>query len=190
MGVFDGLLNMMQLGADEDDDEMNRGYEESRPNVSRRSPANTAGAAAGGSKEQASSRVEDKRAENVTNIRTVKEQPPKAVSSRSPVAKRRDNNVGGNMQVCVIKPSNFEDSREITDTLLEGKPIFLNMEGLDIDIAQRIIDFASGSCYALAGNLQKVSNYIFLLTPSNVEISGDLAELLDTYHVGGIKTDF
>ena len=54
----------------------------------------------------------------------------------------------------------------------------LNFEGLDVDVAQRIIDFISGSCFAIDGNLQKVSNYIFLVTPKNVEISGDLQELL------------
>ena len=45
-------------------------------------------------------------------------------------------------------------------------------EGLDVEIAQRIIDFTSGSCYAIGGNLQKVSNYIFIVTPKSVDISG------------------
>lgn len=83
-----------------------------------------------------------------------------------------------NMQVCVIKPANVEDAREITDTLLEGKSVILNLEGLHVDLAQRIIDFASGSCYSINGNLQKVSSYIFIITPEAVEISGDFQELL------------
>ena len=65
------------------------------------------------------------------------------------------------MEVCVIKPRSMEDTREITDTLLANCTVVLNMEGLDVDIAQRIIDFSSGSCYAIDGNLQKVSNFIF-----------------------------
>ena len=52
------------------------------------------------------------------------------------------------------------------------------MEGLDVDVAQRIIDFTSGSCYAISGNLQKISHYIFIITPASVDISGDFQEIL------------
>ena len=82
------------------------------------------------------------------------------------------------MEVCVIKPNNMEDTREITETLLSNRTVVLNMEGLDMDIAQRIIDFASGSCFAINGNLQKIANYIFIITPATVDISGDFQNLL------------
>ena len=82
------------------------------------------------------------------------------------------------MEVCVIKPTSFEDAREITDTLLSGRSFILNLEGLNVEIAQRIIDFSSGSCYSMNGNLQKVSSYIFIITPETVEISGDFQELI------------
>ena len=72
----------------------------------------------------------------------------------------------------------MEDAREITETLLANCTVVLNMEGLDLDLAQRIIDFTSGSCYAIGGNLQKVSNYIFIVTPKSVDISGDFQEIL------------
>lgn len=85
---------------------------------------------------------------------------------------------GRNMEVCVIKPTSFEDAREITENLLDGRSVILNLEGLNVEIAQRIIDFASGSCYSINGNLQKVSNYIFIITPDTVEISGDFQELV------------
>lgn len=84
------------------------------------------------------------------------------------------------MEVCVVKPTSVEDSREITETLLSGRTVILNLEGLDLEIAQRIIDFTSGATYAIDGNLQKISNYIFLVTPTNVDISGDLQDLLNT----------
>jgi cell division inhibitor SepF len=89
---------------------------------------------------------------------------------------RRSNGTG--MEVCVIKPSNIEDAREITETLLANRAVVLNLEGLDVEIAQRIIDFASGSTYAISGNLQKISNYIFIITPASVDISGDFQEIL------------
>ena len=82
------------------------------------------------------------------------------------------------MEVCVIKPTNVDDSREITETLLSGRTVILNLEGLDLEAAQRIIDFTSGATFAIDGNLQKISNYIFLITPTTVDISGDLQDLL------------
>ena len=85
---------------------------------------------------------------------------------------------GGNMEVCVVKPSSVDDSREITETLLSGRTVILNLEGMDLELAQRIIDFISGATFAINGNLQKISNYIFLVTPTNVDISGDLQDLL------------
>ena len=66
---------------------------------------------------------------------------------------------GNGMEVCVIKPTNVEDAREITETLLLNRTVVLNVEGLDVDIAQRIIDFTSGSCFAINGNLQKTDYY-------------------------------
>ncbi|MEG0792898.1 MAG: cell division protein SepF, partial [Lachnospiraceae bacterium] len=75
------------------------------------------------------------------------------------------------MEVCVIKPTSVDDSREITETLLSSRTVILNLEGLDLEIAQRIIDFISGAAFAINGNLQKISNYIFLVTPTNVDIS-------------------
>lgn len=82
------------------------------------------------------------------------------------------------MEVCVIKPASMEDTREIADTLLAGCTVVLNLEGIDVDIAQRIIDFCCGACYCMSGSLQKVSSYIFILTPSSVEISGDIQDIL------------
>lgn len=82
------------------------------------------------------------------------------------------------MEVCVIKPTSVEDAREITETLLANRTVVLNLEGLDVDIAQRIIDFTSGSTFAISGNLQKISHYIFIITPRSVDISGDFQEIL------------
>ena len=83
------------------------------------------------------------------------------------------------MEVCVIKPTSVEDAREITETLLKNKTVILNLEGLEVEIAQRIIDFTSGSCYAIYGNLQKISHYIFIITPASVDISGDFQSILN-----------
>ena len=93
-----------------------------------------------------------------------------------------------NMEVCVIKPTTIEDEIEIADTLLSGRTVLINMEGLNVEIAQRIIDFTSGATYAMHGSLQKVSNYIFLATPNGVDISGDIQNLVDAFDTRGSFT--
>ena len=82
------------------------------------------------------------------------------------------------MEICAIKPTSMEDTREVTDTLLKNRTVVLNLEGIDVDVAQRIVDFVSGSCYAIKGNLQKISRYIFIITPASVDISGDFQEMI------------
>ena len=52
----------------------------------------------------------------------------------------------------LLKPTSVEDAREITETLLSGRTVILNLEGLDLEVAQRIIDFTSGATYAISGN--------------------------------------
>lgn len=94
------------------------------------------------------------------------------------------------MEVCVIRPTRIEDEREIAETLMGGRTVVLNVEGLAVDIAQRIIDFISGSCFALGGNLQKITNYIFIVTPSSVDISGDIQGFMDGYDAGAFKSEF
>ncbi len=107
------------------------------------------------------------------------DEPPKAkpVAKVTPMKQQPKKGVSG-MEVCVIKPTTVDEAREITDTLLANRTVVLNMEGLDVDVAQRIIDFTSGSCYAMSGNLQKISHYIFIITPESVDISGDFQDYL------------
>ena len=81
------------------------------------------------------------------------------------------------MEVTMIKPTSMDDSRDICDYLLSGKAVVLNMEGIHMETAQRIIDFTSGSCFAISGNLQKISHYIFIITPASVDISGDFQDI-------------
>ena len=83
------------------------------------------------------------------------------------------------MEVIVIRPTTMEDTREIADTLMNNSTVVLNLEGLDVYLAQRIIDFTCGSCYSLNGSLQKISAYIYILTPAGVDISGDFQEILN-----------
>lgn len=81
------------------------------------------------------------------------------------------------MEVNIIKPNTFEDSQNICNTLLSGRPVVVNLEGFDPDDAQRIMDFISGCIYAIKGQYHQISKYIFIFTPENVDISGDSLSL-------------
>lgn len=190
MGVLDKFLNAMKMnddeGFDEDylDDEYDDydDYEEERPkkriiNKSYEDDYEEA------PQEQPAAPADRTKARPKT--KTTRNSSTKI----SPIRPKR--NGGAGMEVCVIKPKSMEDAREITETLLEECTVVLNMEGLDLDIAQRIIDFASGSCYAIHGNLQKISNYIFIITPESVDISGDFQEILSgAFEVPSFGTRF
>ena len=93
----------------------------------------------------------------------------------------RSTSAKNGFEVVVIHPQSMEDGNEITDTLLSGRAVVLNLEGINPEVAQRIIDYSAGSCYAMRGNLQKISNYIFLVAPSGVDISGDFQGALGSH---------
>ncbi len=82
------------------------------------------------------------------------------------------------LEVCMIRPKSVEEGREICETLLSGRAVVINLEGINMDVAQRIVDFTSGACYAINGNLQNISSYIFIVTPVNVELSGDFQDIV------------
>ena len=107
------------------------------------------------------------------------EEPPVKRSFTSKPQQKGKKNMSNGMEVCVIKPTGVDDSREIIDTLLSNRTVLLNMDGLDVDIAQRILDYASGATYAIDGNLQKISHYIFIITPASVDVSGDFSTVLN-----------
>ena len=167
--VFDKFLGAMKLVDDDGDeedffDDEDEGFEDEKTSKK---------------KNKAAYEDDDYEDEEDTYIPPKKEEKIFRSSSKSKSNKVVPIRQGGkNMEVCVIKPTSFEDAREITDTLLSGRSVILNLEGLNVEIAQRIIDFSSGSCYSMNGNLQKVSSYIFIITPETVEISGDFQELI------------
>ena len=79
------------------------------------------------------------------------------------------------IQMVISQPTTFEQADEICSLLKEKKSIVLNLEYVNKDVARRIVDFISGGVYALDGYIQKVSNSIFLVAPSNYEITNEMA---------------
>ncbi|HET9728085.1 MAG TPA: cell division protein SepF [Acidimicrobiia bacterium] len=81
-------------------------------------------------------------------------------------------------RVYVMEPHGFNDAQEVGDRLKSGQPVILNLQGSDRDLQRRLIDFASGLAYALNGTMSKAADQVFLLTPSNVEVSEEEKERL------------
>lgn len=79
------------------------------------------------------------------------------------------------IQMVISQPTNFEQSDEICSFLKEKKSVIVNLEYVNKEVARRIVDFISGGVYALDGYIQKVSNSIFLVAPSNYEITNEMA---------------
>ena len=84
----------------------------------------------------------------------------------------------GQIQVVVIKPQCYEDAQEICDQVKTKRPVIVNLEKVEYPVAQRIMDFLSGTCYSLDGNIQRVANNIFIIAPDNVDITGNFKEEL------------
>jgi len=82
------------------------------------------------------------------------------------------------MRVVVMEPTSFEEAQNIADQLKNRRPVIVNLENADRNLAKRVVDFISGATYALNGNMQKVGNGIFLFVPANVDISGEMREEL------------
>ncbi|MBO4838882.1 MAG: cell division protein SepF [Lachnospiraceae bacterium] len=193
--IFDKFLNSMRLYDDEDleedaeylDDEPEE--EEEQPPARPERPERPAKA------ERPERPEKQERAPKKTRqpAPEEEEEPPRAaraprrsnVTSMRPSASR----VSTVMEVSMVKPTSMEDARDICDMLLSGRAVVINMEGVQVDLAQRIIDFASGACYSIEGNIQKISSYIFIVSPSSIELSGDFQNVLSSVGGSGLRLD-
>lgn len=74
-------------------------------------------------------------------------------------------------RLVLIEPKSFEECPKLVDCLKGRRPVIINLEKLETEVARKIFDFMSGATYALAGNVQKVANNIFIFAPENVDIA-------------------
>lgn len=98
-----------------------------------------------------------------TVLRPVPASAPRASNGRS----------GGDLRVHLVLPKSFNDAQQVADKFKDGVPVILNLQGVDNDLAKRLVDFASGLTYALDGGMQRIADKVFMLTPRNVEISAE-----------------
>ena len=110
------------------------------------------------------------------------EETPSADMSAEP-AKRSNKVVNihatAQLQVVLVKPERFDDASAVADHLNAKRTVVLNLESANNDVARRILDFLSGVAYANDGQIKKVANCTFIITPYNVGIMGDLLDELE-----------
>ena len=113
----------------------------------------------------------------------VKKEPEPAPKATSYKAKK-DNIVNINattqLEVVLVKPERFEDASGIADHLINKRTVVLNLESTNKDVSRRLIDFLSGVAYANNGQIKRVANSTFIITPYNVGIVGDLLDELES----------
>lgn len=112
---------------------------------------------------------DSRRVQRPRKFRSVEEDPNKVV----------DIHTTAKLQVVLAKPEKFEDARDIADHLNEKRTVVLNLEGTNKEVARRLVDLLNGVAYANGGQLKKVANNTFIITPYNVDVSGDLIDELE-----------
>ena len=173
MGIFDRMLSAMKI-EDDEDEEYEDDYEVADTDPSK--------------KEKRGLFFRRNHEEDDEEEEEEELEPRKKERAAKVADFRRRNPSAGSMEVCVIKPASFDsDVKEIAETLLSGRTVILNMEGLDLSVGQRIIDFMCGATYSVDGNLQKISSFIFIITPKNVDLSGDLQGIVDSFEFSGLN---
>ena len=88
-------------------------------------------------------------------------------------------NATAQLQVVLVKPERFDDASAVADHLNSKRTVVLNLESANKDVSRRILDFLSGVAYANNGQIKKVANCTFIITPYNVGLMGDLLDELE-----------
>lgn len=126
--------------------------------------------------------------EEVEQQSAVQEQPREAATPRPRTAVREQPQqparTASNIKVVLAKPETFEDGRSVADHLNEKRTVVLNLESTNKDICRRLIDFLSGVAYANDGQIKRVANSTYIITPRSVDVMGDM--ILDELESSGM----
>lgn len=82
------------------------------------------------------------------------------------------------LELCVIKAHSFDETQDICDAILSGCCAIVNLQEVDVDLAQRILDFVMGAVYSINGKIMPITEEIYIIAPENVDVSGDVQDIL------------
>lgn len=166
MGIFDELKRLTRPYEDDEDDFLDEAEDfEEAPQAEKPKMNPFAGFSFGGEKQP--------EAENKV---------PSPVRPGSNKGGKVVNLAGGNnsMQMVLAKPDRFEAAVEVADHLRDRRAVLMNLETTPKDTARRLIDFLSGVAYAMGGKIKKVSANTYIITPSSVNLMGELMDELES----------
>lgn len=109
--------------------------------------------------------------------------PEEEVKVAEPSVKRNkvvNINATTQLQVVLVKPERFDDASTVADHLNAKRTVVLNLESTNKEVSRRLVDFLSGVAYANNGQIKRVANSTFIITPYNVDIMGDLLDELES----------
>ncbi|MGD6833233.1 cell division protein SepF [Sutcliffiella halmapala] len=115
---------------------------------------------------------EEEMVEETRKTRSATHQPKQNVVSLQSVQK------SSSSKVVLFEPRSYSEAQDIADHLKGRRAIIVNLQRIDHDQAKRIVDFLSGTVYALGGDIQRIGQNIFLCTPDNVDVSGSISEIM------------
>lgn len=185
-GLLNNILGYLKLSDDEDYDDYMSEFEEDEEEEEIHSERNSRSSRRNQSDSSASNERRTTRERSGYSSRNAEPVEDNVIPRRTP---RTERNTGskvvpmrtvsrGGMEVCIVKPSAFEDAQDVCNIILSGRAAVVNLEGFDADEAQRIMDFISGCIFAVNGKLHRISKFIFIFSPENVDISGDYMDLI------------
>jgi cell division inhibitor SepF len=103
------------------------------------------------------------------------EPPPPPPPPQSPLRPRgavvRPIVTQANPKPFAVSPASFNEAQEVADKYMAGVPVIMNLQGVERELSRRLVDFASGLCYGLRGQMERVTTQVYLLTPSDVQVS-------------------
>lgn len=168
--IFDKLMNSMRLNGDDYEEEYDDTYEDEYEDLYDDYDEPAPRKSSTSKKVESVKTAAKEKASKVTSSVSSAARSSKIVSLRS--------NQQNITEVRVVRPTGYDDAREIIDVLLDYQAAIINLEGINFDLAAQITDFIFGGCYALNGNIEKVNNYIFIVTPDGLEITGDIQSIV------------
>ena len=166
MGLFDELKRLTRPYEDDEDDFLDEAEDfEETPQVEKPKMNPFAGFSFGGEKTETENKI------------------PSPVRPGSNKACGKVVNLAGGtsaMQMVLAKPDRFEAAVEVADHLRDRRAVLMNLETTPKDTARRLIDFLSGVAYAMGGKIKKVSANTYIITPSSVNLMGELMDELES----------
>ena len=165
-GTVDKLLNFMKLSEDEEYEEEYEEYDDEEEEE----PEKTGFSFFKRKEKEPVEEEEEEVSQPFDHALSREEKKRRFTSAGSKVISMN----GRGVEVYVIKPQDFAEAQTAADLLKKGRTVVINLEGVELTVAQRSIDFIGGATYAINGSLQAVSNNIFIAAPDSIEVSGDL----------------